>query len=218
MTANALTGVIGEHMAYYWMAKQLGLRPSHDNGKPISGELRKLNAGGRLYQLHVPSPNPKGIDSLWKVDGKVGGKPYCIVEAKASATSMTKSIGALLTDGRDKTERKTAANQQQVQMSTKWCDSKLKQLNQNLSVGRNYSRRVVFFNATAIKEHLATQAEIIQYLADPKKSNELSRAMAKHQKHEPTRIFTDAEIDLWVFRRIGETDGKGSTKANKRKK
>ncbi|MDO1564657.1 hypothetical protein, partial [Neisseria sp. MVDL20-010259] len=59
---------------------------------------------------------------------------------------------------------------------------------------------------------------VLQYVTGTKKYNELLWAMAKHQKHEPTRVFTDVEIDLWVSRRTRENVGKGSTKANKRKK
>ncbi|MDO1517286.1 MULTISPECIES: hypothetical protein, partial [unclassified Neisseria] len=196
LAGNALTGIVGEHMADYWMLKQVGGRAAHDKGGKSSGSCHKINYGGVLYQLHVPSVNPKGIDSLWKVDGKIGGKTYCIVEAKASATSLTKSLGALLTDNRDKTERRTVQNRQQLQMSTQWCNAKL-QKGYKQVLG-NYSRRVVFFNSDAIAEHLAAYSEVLQYAVDVKKYNELSQVMNKHQKHEPTRVFTDADIDAWV--------------------
>lgn len=216
LAANALTGITGEHMADYWMAEQLGLNPSHDSGKPVAGELRKLNYGGRLYQLHVPSANPKGIDSLWKVDGKVGGKPYCIVEAKASATALTKSLGSLLTDGRDKTEKRTAQSQQQMQMSHDWCRAKLSNLRLFDLVGINYSRRVVFFGMDKIKDHLAAYGELIQMLGEGRKEYELKTVMNRHKDHEPSRIFTDAEIDVLISKRTGRSD-KGSTQNRQRK-
>ncbi|ULJ62275.1 hypothetical protein MIS46_09980 [Wielerella bovis] len=216
LVGNALTGIVGEHMADYWMAKQLGLNPSHDSGKAVLGGLRKLNYGGKLYQLHVPSANPKGIDSLWKVDGKIGGKPYCIVEAKASATELTKSLSSLLTDGRDKTERRTAQSQQQLQMSRAWCEDKLKQLGVHSKVGTAYSRRVVFFGMDKIKGHLAAYGELIKILAEGKKEYELKTVMNRHKDHEPSRIFTDAEIDALISKRTGES-GKSSTQNRQRK-
>lgn len=209
LAANALTGITGEHMADYWMAEQLGLKPPHDSGKAVAGGLRKLNYGGRLYQLHVPSANPKGIDSLWKVDGKVGGKPYCIVEAKASATALTKSLGSLLTDGRDKTEKRTAGSQQQLQMSRAWCEDKLKQLGVHSKVGTAYSRRVVFFGMDKIKDHLAAYGELIKILAEGKKEYELKPVMNRHSNHEPTRVFDDVEIDALMNKRTGQTEKSG---------
>ena len=103
-------------------------------------------------------------------------------------------------------------------MSREWCEEKLKQLGVHRKIGATYSRRVVFFNAAAIKEHLAAYSEALQYSIDSSKYNELTAAMHKHQTHEPTRVFTDTEIDLWVGRRTGDGRGKGSTKANKRNK
>ena len=102
-------------------------------------------------------------------------------------------------------------------MSKAWCRKNLEQLNFAYAIGK-YSRRVVFFNAAAIKEHLAAYSEALQYSIDSSKYNELTAAMHKHQTHEPTRVFTDTEIDLWVGRRTGDGRGKGSTKANKRNK
>lgn len=200
--------------SFYWMAEQLGLKPLHDSGKAVSGGLRKLNYGGRLYQLHVPSVNPKGIDSLWKVDGKVGGKPYCIVEAKASATALTKSLGSLLTDGRDKTEKRTAGSQQQLQMSREWCNEKLRDTHPE--VVKNYTRRVVFFGMDKIKDHLAAYGELIQMLGEGRKEYELKTVMNRHKDHEPSRIFTDAEIDVLIGKRTGES-GKSSTQNRQRK-
>lgn len=149
------------------------------------------------------------------MDGKVGGKPYCIVEAKASTTALTKSLGSLLTDGRDKTEKRTAQSQQQLQMSHDWCDLKLRDLSLTKIVGF-YSRRVVFFGMDKIKDHLAAYGELIQMLAAGKKEYELKPVMNKHKDHEPSRIFTDAEIDVLISKRTGES-GKGSTQNRQRK-
>ena len=222
LIGNALTGIIGEHMADYWMLRQLGgTNARHDHGHDSKAQSQsgcyKMNYGGKLYQLHIPSVNAKGIDSLWKVDGKVGGKPYCIVEAKASAQSLTKSLGALLTDGRDKTERRTAGRQEQLQMSHKWCRNKLRGLMVFNIVGAKYSRRVVFFNAVAIKDHLAAYSEALQYSTDSSKYNELTAAMHKHQAHEPTKVFTDTEIDAWVRTRTTPNSSQKTGKSTKKR-
>ncbi len=159
-----------------------------------------MNFGGRLYQLHQPAANPKGIDSLWKVNGKIGGKPYCILEAKASATLTTRSISSLLTDGRDKKERRTQNNQHQVQMSNDWCNLKLQQLHFANVIGY-YSRRVVFFGINDIAAHEAAYTKIVGAIAQPENRQHLPRIMMEHTEHKPGRIFTDEDIETWVRRR-----------------
>ena len=91
-------------------------------------------------------------------------------------------------------------------MSRKWCNAKLR--DHHPEVLKKYSRRVVFFNATAIKDHLAAYSEALQYSIDSSKYNELSAVMHKHQTHEPTRVFTDMEIDAWVRMRTTEESNK----------
>ena len=197
---NKMTGLIGEHMADYWMLEQVGGKARHDYGGGVEGSCYKMNFGGRLYQLHQPAANPKGIDSLWKVNGKIGGKPYCILEAKASATATTRSISSLLTDGRDKEERRTQNNQHQVQMSHEWCNLKLRQLHFNHIIGY-YSRRVVFFGINDIAAHEAAYTKIVGAIAQPENRQHLPRIMMEHTEHKPGRIFTDEDIETWVRRR-----------------
>ena len=96
-------------------------------------------------------------------------------------------------------------------MSHKWCEKKLRD-DGNAKIVGNYSRRVVFFNVAAIKDHLAAYSEALQYSTDVSKYNELATAMNKHQIHEPTRIFTDMEIDAWVKTR---TTAKPSSRTDK---
>lgn len=216
--SNKITGLIGEHMADYWMLEQVGGKARHDHGGTAEGSCYKMNFGGRLYQLHQPSANPKGIDSLWKVNGKIGGKPYCILEAKASATALTRPLGKLLTDGRDKTERRTQNNQHQVQMSHTWCESRLRNLGLNLQVRTDYSRRVVFFGINDIATHTKAYAKIVEAVAQPEKRQYLPRIMMEHTEHKPGRIFTDEDIEVWVKRRIGEKRTESSNKVGRRKK
>ena len=176
-----------------------------------------MNFGGRLYQLHQPAANPKGIDSLWKVNGKIGGKPYCILEAKASATLTTRSISSLLTDGRDKKERRTRNNQHQVQMSHEWCNLKLRQLHFNHIIGY-YSRRVVFFGINDIAAHEAAYTKIVGAIAQPENRQHLPRIMMEHTEHKPARIFTDEDIETLVSRRIGEKTTRSSDEMGRKKK
>ena len=213
--SNKITGLIGEHMADYWMLEQVGGKARHDHGGTAEGSCYKMNFEGRLYQLHQPSANPKGIDSLWKVNGKIGGKPYCILEAKASATATTRSIGSLLTDGRDKTERRTQNNQHQVQMSVYWCNQRLD--GRHKQVLGHYSRRVVFFGINDIVAHVAAYTKIIEAMAQTEKGQHLPRIMMEHIEHRPGRIFTDEDIEAWVKTRITKSarNSKGSSKKRK---
>ena len=160
----------------------------------VEGSCYKMNFGGRLYQLHQPAANPKGIDSLWRVNGKIGGKPYCILEAKASATATTRSIGSLLTDGRDKTERRTRKNRHQLQMSHQWCRRRLENHDLSSVIG-NYSRRVVFFGINDITAHTKAYAKIVEAVVQPEKRQHLPRIMVEHTEHKPGRIFTDEDIE-----------------------
>ena len=57
--SNKITGLIGEHMADYWMLEQVGGKARHDHGGTAEGSCYKMNFEGRLYQLHQPAANPK---------------------------------------------------------------------------------------------------------------------------------------------------------------
>ena len=149
---------------------------------------------------------------MWFVNGKIAGKPYCIVEAKASATSLNKSLGALLTDGRDKTERRTAQNQHQLQMSHEWCRLRLRNLRMFDNISNNYSRLVLFFNSTAVKDHLLIYDEIMRT------NSQTLSLMEKHKKHEPTRIFDDVDIDNLVKTRTNSNKTSQSAAKIPRKK
>ncbi|MFT3721042.1 hypothetical protein [Pseudorhodoferax sp.] len=97
---NAVLGVSGEHIADYICAKKFGWGKGwkeHDAGnqgrwssKPDKDTVGKLSKGGSpkvahaLYKL-TDGANGTGIDAVWRAEGHNGGKPYAIVEAKASA-------------------------------------------------------------------------------------------------------------------------------------
>lgn len=104
---NKATGILGEHMADYLCQQRWGGNASHDAGKVNTG---KLNDAGELVQLWPSSYSKaglaalrargRGIDGVWRTDGK-GGKPYAVIEAKASA-NPTRRLKDLLGDAADK--------------------------------------------------------------------------------------------------------------------
>jgi hypothetical protein len=96
---NAALGVSGEHIADYICANKFGWGrgwKAHDQGaqgkwpsKPDKDTVGKLSRGGSpkvahaLYKL-TDGANGTGLDAVWRAEGSNGGKPYAIVEAKAS--------------------------------------------------------------------------------------------------------------------------------------
>lgn len=93
---NGFYGGIGEHIADYYCLENLGWgkgswirHDEHVNGKWKEGSTyRKLNERGKLKKLQ-PIGNDKGIDGFWKANPSGnGGKPYAVVEAKASASHL----------------------------------------------------------------------------------------------------------------------------------
>jgi hypothetical protein len=97
---NEAIGISGEHIADYicaydfhwgtdWQGHDDGSRGRWREGKPSATKLGKLSKGGEpkrphaLYKLS-DGPNGQGIDAVWRAGGNNGGKPYAIVEAKAT--------------------------------------------------------------------------------------------------------------------------------------
>ncbi|RFP28733.1 hypothetical protein [Duganella sp. BJB476] len=95
--SNTLTGIVGEHITDYFLYEKYGWGKGwsrHDTG--MQGEWKerpsktfpgKLNEGTRLNPLFALKAHGTGIDGVWKVqmgDPHNGGKPYAIVESKAS--------------------------------------------------------------------------------------------------------------------------------------
>lgn len=91
---NALTGIVGEHIADYhcyetfkwgsgWDGHDKGDAGQWANkpGKTVQGKLSKQT---KLFKLSLTA-NGTGIDAVWRADSHNDGKPYAIVEAKSSA-------------------------------------------------------------------------------------------------------------------------------------
>ena len=102
---NDITGISGEHIADYicadtfkwgidWKGHDDGAQGAWTEGKPSKTKLGKLSKGGSpkaahaLYKLS-DGANGVGIDAVWRTGGHNGGKPYAIVEAKASKNEDT---------------------------------------------------------------------------------------------------------------------------------
>ncbi|AOX99746.1 hypothetical protein [Jeongeupia sp. USM3] len=104
---NKATGILGEHMADYVCQQRWGGSALHDAGRVSTN---KLNDAGELVQLWPTTfskagvaalrARGRGIDAVWQTGGKTG-KPYAIVEAKASA-NPTRKLKDLLGDAADK--------------------------------------------------------------------------------------------------------------------
>lgn len=95
---NEAIGMLGEHITDYFLYEEYGWGrdwTSHDQGvdgswKNKPGRLfpGKLNEGTKLNPLKALKAHGVGLDGVWKValgDPHNNGKPYAIVESKASA-------------------------------------------------------------------------------------------------------------------------------------
>ena len=99
---NEIVGISGEHIADYmcafgsafgwgkdWSAHDAGGKGRWSEGTPGKTKQGKLSAGGKPKEPHVlyklgDGANGTGIDAVWRANKNNGGKPYAIVEAKAS--------------------------------------------------------------------------------------------------------------------------------------
>jgi hypothetical protein len=97
---NEMAGISGEHIADYicaytlrwgtdWRDHDDGSAGQWRDGTPGNTKTGKLSKGGSPRQHHAlyklsDGANGTGIDAVWKADGHNGGKPYAIVEAKAT--------------------------------------------------------------------------------------------------------------------------------------
>ena len=114
--SNADIGISGEHIADYYCAEKFGWGnqwKSHDHGgsgqwrggNPGKSIVGKLSKGGApktphtLYKL-TDGANGTGIDSVWRADGHNQGKPYAIVEAKASVDEDKRKFNRIQTQGK----------------------------------------------------------------------------------------------------------------------
>lgn len=97
---NEMVGISGEHIADYicaydfkwgenWSGHDKGAMGSWKGGNPNKSRLGKLSKGGNPKAKHVlyklsDGANGTGIDAVWRAAGNNGGKPYAIIEAKAT--------------------------------------------------------------------------------------------------------------------------------------
>lgn len=204
------SGIVGEHIADYWVWCALGGGYNqHDHAfntkeNNIQG-CYKVNAGHQLYQLHTKNANGKGIDSLWLVNGQLGGnKTYCIVDAKSSFTQdKTKSLGALLKDKRPKELRKTQAEIDKLQMSKAWCNKNLEKIGQR-SIKNQYSRLILFFKQNTIQQHYASYLKVIEAISKECSAQELKQVMDEHRdNHYVDEQFSEQKIQQRIVQMTG---------------
>jgi hypothetical protein len=113
---NAILGVSGEHIADYVCLNKFGWGgkawTAHDAGttgkwskNPSKDTVGKLSRGGKPKTLHTlykltDGSNGTGLDAVWRAEGQNQGKPYAIVEAKASADEDARKFGRIKKTGR----------------------------------------------------------------------------------------------------------------------
>lgn len=236
---NKATGILGEHMADYLCQQRWGGNASHDAGKVNTG---KLNDAGELVQLWPSSYSKaglaalrargRGIDGVWRTDGK-GGKPYAVIEAKASA-NPTRRLKDLLGDAADK--EGADGNDRQKKRKAKNTTGATNRDNGTVNLPEKPQRqsdgRVAQMSNSWIRKRLQKATggseffrnEIVQsgytrhvlFFSIPQAAGHamaLSRWVAgqnpitdTHKAHEATREWQDADIDKVVDNRAGLTD------------
>ncbi|MBB5018637.1 hypothetical protein HNQ59_001928 [Chitinivorax tropicus] len=103
-------GVLGEHMADYWVVEQGWAAGwvAHDRGQDgrwtnqDPKAPRKLNDNGAMTPLWPLTTRGRGIDAVWRTN-RQNGKPYAVIEAKAYTDPKT-PLSAMLSDVQDKQE------------------------------------------------------------------------------------------------------------------
>lgn len=108
---NEIVGISGEHIADYmcaysaafgwgkdWSGHDLGGQGHWTEGTPGKTKQGKLSKGGNPKEAHAlyklaDGANGTGIDAVWRADRNNGGKPYAIVEAKASRNEDAPKFG-----------------------------------------------------------------------------------------------------------------------------
>lgn len=216
-------GSVGEHMADYWVAKELNETPKHDDGAKPSRKILQP-----MTQLKIGA-NEQGIDAIWKSDKKNIGimntKTYAIIEAKASL-NMGKGVGpgSLLNDldkqqdTRNRHAERAAAKKEKraerklkpkkkiilnQQMSKEWVNKRLDE-NKTISVRTlGYSRHLLYFNYAHpdTVDHLNALALSI--------SDGFKIDQSKHANtHTPSNFWGQAKIDDALKSRVEKANKK----------
>lgn len=207
---KAITGVVGEHMADYYMDKKHNTGGLHDQGIKSNN---KVSQNGELKRL-LSAPTGVGIDGLWKnvaePNTMTGQTPmFCIVEAKASVSPAIKNLSQLLSVKRGDP---SAPNGRKVQMSENWCIENAYKINPRVGGSvrtRGFSRRVFYYNQLSIKEH---ELALAQSLAgEAGRTIEQTHSHASSRNHAPTKIFADKEIEAAVQQRQNPSNRANNT-------
>lgn len=216
----AKIGAVGEHMADYWVAKQIGIniKPIHDK----TGQQPKKRLYRTMTKLSL-GVNDQGIDGVWQTDGKRLGKftskKYAIIEAKATITNtMSPSIlgtvkntsqtakppstkkggrGSGSSTSPTSNNTTTAGN---YQMSKDWVKQRLVKIGLQKKVGSNYSRHLLGFSlkTPATENHMQLLAQSITGQPINDKDHE--------PDHTPTFHWTDADIDKSINTRVANAN------------
>lgn len=219
-------GAVGEHMADYWVAQQIGMNIKSIHDKAGQKPQKKLHR--RMTQLHI-GVNAQGIDAVWQTDnkrlGKFTTKKYAIIEAKATMQdSKDMSLSVLNKVNQTKTTKQpnvkqgrrgsgssTDANNtvtaDNYQMSTGWVKDRLVQTGLQKKVGNNYSRHLLGFSikTPATENHMRLLAQKLMGQSINDKDHE--------QNHTPTYHWTDTDIDKSINTRVARANKSTKPKA-----
>ncbi|MGV8916747.1 MAG: hypothetical protein ACOH2R_02925 [Pseudomonas sp.] len=215
-----LLGVLGEHMADYYCQDVKGWGEEQARHDHSQKNLAKLNDGHQLVQLWPCIPRGRGIDAVWKTNS---GKPYAIIEAKASF-NPAKTLGQLLGEAGDKNandageslsdsgkggglgRKKAKAKQERrqrngrvTQMSTAWIEKRLtnavrSRTQGEIIINQGYSRHVLLFSVP----HAAAHAEALLTHSAGKWVDS-----SMHAEHQITNEWQDNQIQKVVNNRAG---------------
>lgn len=222
--ANSFGGGVGEHIADYYCLEQLGWgkgnwirHDEHNNGKWKAGaDARKLNDRGKLKKLQ-PIGNDAGIDGFWKANPATnGGKPYAVVEAKASMSHMgqqsnlAKMMGVLAAKENGK---------HVVQMDHAWITQRLEKLMGEMPAGikadfgkktKNWKtlyRRHVIFTTLQVPE--TDGWKHAEALLD-------GHSESKHRSHQPTKHINN-EREIYALIRTARNNAEAEERRHKAK-
>ncbi|UYZ81559.1 hypothetical protein LP123_02055 [Moraxella bovis] len=223
-------GAVGEHMADYWVAEQIGIniKPIHDK----TGQKPKKRLYRTMTKLSL-GVNDQGIDGVWQTDGKRLGKftskKYAIIEAKATIkdtmypsvlgkvknTSQTTKPSNTKKGGRGSGSSTNPTSNNTItadnyQMSKDWVKQRLIKIGLQKKVGSNYSRHLLGFSlkTPATENHMQLLAQILMSHAINDKEHE--------PDHTPTFHWTDADIDKSINTRVANAN-KPKTQAKQAK-
>ncbi|MGV8916745.1 MAG: hypothetical protein ACOH2R_02915 [Pseudomonas sp.] len=219
-----LLGVLGEHMADYYCQDVKGWGEEQARHDHSQKNLAKLNDGHQLVQLWPCIPRGRGIDAVWKTNS---GKPYAIIEAKASF-NPAKTLGQLLGEAGDKNandaggsgtdsgkggglgRKKAKAKQEQrqrngrvTQMSITWIQNRLEK-----ALG---SASVDFARLKKLKRHGYSRHVLLFSIPQAvshaealiRHTSKFSVEASMHAAHELTQEWTDNQIERVVNNRAG---------------